>query len=113
MGNIALQPGRELPVVSAARKLPVPIQLWGTMPTDVVPAECYVEQLWAALDLTLQRFGCGVGSDTPVAQGGALHLTTFKIVGAPAPVRESSPEPPDHLHHHHHQSISHRRRMQQ
>ena len=51
MGNTSLQPEPELPIASATRKLPVPIQLRGTTPTDVVPAEYYVEELWgAALD---------------------------------------------------------------
>ena len=74
----------------------MPIRLCGTTPTDVVPAEYYVEELWAALDQTLQQCGCGVGSDTPVDQGGTPDLTTFKIVGAPAPVREPSPDLTEH-----------------
>ena len=50
-------------------------------PTDVVPAEHYVEELWAALYQTLQHSGCGVGSDTPVGQGGTLDMKTVKITG--------------------------------
>ena len=41
----------------------------GTVPTTVVPAE----QLWTALDQTLLHSKCGVGSDTPVGQGGTLN----------------------------------------
>ena len=80
MGNTSLQPEPEIPVANATRKLPVLIRLCGTTPIDVVLAEYYVEELWAALDQTLQHSGCGVGSDTPVAQGGTLNPTTFKIV---------------------------------
>ena len=35
-------------------------------PSLVVPAEHYVEQLWAALDQTLHHSKCGIWSDTPV-----------------------------------------------
>ena len=66
-------------VLPACRSLdgePVPIRLCETTPTDVVPAEYSVEELWAALDQTLQHSGCGVGSDTPVDQGGTLARWT-------------------------------------
>ena len=44
-----------------------PIRLCGTLPTEVVPAERYVLQLWQALDMTHQNAQCGIGSDTPVS----------------------------------------------
>ena len=40
----------------------------------------------------LTNSGSGVGSDTPVAQGGTLNPDTCMIEGAPAPVIEISPE---------------------
>ena len=43
-----------------------PIQLCGTLPTEVVPAERYVPQLWHAVDMTHENAQCGIGSDTPV-----------------------------------------------
>ena len=90
--------------MTSARKLPVPIRLCETTPTDVVPAD-YVAELWAALDQTLQHSGCGVGSDIPVDQGGALDMNTYRIVGVSAPVREPSPNLieeclPSPYHHH-------------
>ena len=51
----------------------------------MVPAEHCVEQLWALLDKTLEHSTCGIGSDTPVGEGGTLDLKTFTIVGAIAP----------------------------
>ena len=79
--------------MTSARRLPVPIRLCQTTPMDVVPpAEYYVEELWTAFDQTLQHSACGVGSDTPVDQGGTLDMNTYKFVGAPAPVREPSPD---------------------
>ena len=71
----------------------VPIRLCETTPIDVALAEYYVEELWAALDQTLLRSKCGAGSDKPVGQGGTLDMKTFKIVGAPAPIREVNPDP--------------------
>ena len=96
MANTSLQPKLELPFAHATRTLQMPIRLCGTTPTDVVPTKYYVEELWAALDKMLQHSGCGVGSDTPLAQGGPLNPTTFKIVGAPAPIPETPPQPRDH-----------------
>ena len=58
----------------------------------MVSAENYVEKLWAALDQTLLRSKCGVGSDTPV-EGGTLDMKSFTTVGAPAPIREVNPDP--------------------
>ena len=68
----------------------------------VVPAERYVEQLWAALDQTLSQSQCGVGSDTPVVKGGTLDLDALTIVGATAPPKPfipapGVPPPPDYL----------------
>ena len=52
-------------------------------------------QLWAALDQTLLYSQRGVGSDTPVGQGGTLNMEDYTIVGAPAPVkRKEIPNPP-------------------
>ena len=96
MGSISLQPESQSPDASQLQKSREPIRLCGTIPTTVVPAEHYVEQLWAALDQTLRRSkwpGRGVGSDTPVRQGGTLDMTTLTIQGAPAPVREANPDP--------------------
>ena len=93
MGNTSLQPVPQSPDTTPPPKSRVPIKLCRTTPTDVVPAEHYVEELWAALDETLLRSECGVGSDTPVSQGGTLYMKTFTIVGAPAPIREANPDP--------------------
>ena len=65
MGNISLQPEPQSPDTASPQKLKVPIHLCDTTPTDVVPAEYYLEELWVALGQTLLRSGCGVGSDTP------------------------------------------------
>ena len=56
MVNLSSQPEPELPVASVARRMPVPVQLRGTTSIDVVPAEYYVEELWAALDKLRPRF---------------------------------------------------------
>ena len=61
----------------------------------MVPAERYVEQLWAALDQTLVHSVRGVRSDTPVGQGGTLVLETLTIVGAIAPAKAKIPPPPE------------------
>ena len=45
MGNISLQPEPQSPDAALPQKLKVPIHLCGTIPTDVVPAEYYVEEL--------------------------------------------------------------------
>ena len=80
-----------------------PIRLCGTVPSEVVPAEYYVMQLWGALDLTHQMSECGIGSDTPVGQGGTLDMETLNVIGANAPmsVKHSLPQgvppPPDYL----------------
>ena len=80
-----------------------PLMLCGTYPTTVVPTEQYVEELWTALDLTLQHSSCGSPSDTPVGKGGTLNMDDFAIVGAPAPVKNpeprnlSIPPPPEPL----------------
>ena len=50
------------------------------------PAEHYVQQLWEALDMTHQMAECGIGSDTPVGQGGTLDTVTLTIRGANAPM---------------------------
>ena len=78
MGSTSSQPESQPPAVSQPQKPREPIRLCGTLPTTVVPAERYVEQLWAALDQTLLHSKCGVlpgvGSDTPVGQGGSLNM---------------------------------------
>ena len=73
MGNSSSQPE-----TSGTTNLPElakePVRLCGTLPTDEVPAERYVPQLWYALDKTLENAHCGIGSDTPVGQGGTLDM---------------------------------------
>ena len=71
-----------------------PIRLCGTTPSEVVPAERYVQQLWEALDMTHQMAQCGIGSDTPVGQGGTLDTATLTIRGADAPMSAKTPPPP-------------------
>ena len=93
MGNTSSQPESQSPAEPQLQKPWELIRLCGTLPTTVVPAERCVEQLWAALDQTLRCSKCGVGSDTPVGQGGTLDMTTLTIVGAPAPVKTKSPDP--------------------
>ena len=58
-----------------------PIRLCGTLPSEVVPAERYVQQLWQALDMTHEKARCGL-TDAPVGQGGTLDTVTYKIIGA-------------------------------
>ena len=98
------QPESHPPAASQPQKPWEPIRLCGTLPTTVVPAERYVEQLWAALDQTLLHSKCGVGFDTPVGQGGTLNMENCTIVGATAPVRQKVvpippgiPPPPEYL----------------
>ena len=59
----------------------------------MVPAERYVEQLWATLDQTLLHSKCGMGSDTPVGEGGTLDVKTLTIIGATAPPKPFIPAP--------------------
>ena len=61
-----------------------PIRLCGTLPSEVVPAERYVQQLWQALDMTHKQAQRGLKSDTPVGQGGTLDTKTYTIIGAVA-----------------------------
>ena len=96
MGSTSSQPEPQHPTASQPQRQWEPIRLCGALPTEVVPAERYVQQLWAALDQTLTHSQCGIKSDTPVGQGGTLDLTTLNIVGAPAPVRVKS-SPPEYL----------------
>ena len=104
MGSTSSQPESQPLAVSQPQKPWEPIRLCGTLPTTVVPAERYVEQLWAALDQTLLHSKCGIGSDTPVGQGGTLNMDNYTIVGAPAPVKQKTipippgvPPPPEYL----------------
>ena len=71
-----------------------PVQLCGTLPTEEVPAERYVPQLWYALDMTHENAQCGIGSDTPVGQGGTLDTKKCDIIGANAPMSVKAPRPP-------------------
>ena len=74
-----------------------PIRLCGTLPSEVVPAERYVQQLWQALDMTHEQAQCGLKSDTTVGQGGTLDTKTYTIIGAIASKTESlsvKTEPP-------------------
>ena len=102
MGSTSSQSESQPPTASRSEKPWEPIRLCGTLPTKVVPAEQYVEQLWTALDQTLHPSKCGVGSDTPVGQGGTLNVENFTIVGAPAPKKQvinppGVPPPPELL----------------
>ena len=80
-----------------------PIRLCGTLPSEIVPAERYVQQLWQALDMTHKQAQCGLKSDTPVGQGGTLDTKTFAIIGAVASMSVRTnpppgvPPPPDYL----------------
>ena len=54
------------------------------------------------LDKTLLNSKCGIGSDTPVGEGGTLNLDTLTIVGAIAPYKPVQrapgvPPPPEYL----------------
>ena len=93
MGNSSSQPE-----TSGATDLPElarePVLLCGTLPTDEVPAERYVPQLWHALDMTHENAHCGIGSDTPVGQGGTLDTKTYEIKDANTPMRVKAPRPP-------------------
>ena len=89
-----------MPSVSPeARMESVPVSLCCAKPNDVVPAEYYVEELWKALDRTLENSDCRVGSDLLKGQGGTLDPVTFQVRGAPAPVTTQREEPstPSHL----------------
>ena len=92
MGSTSSQ--SELPTASQPQEKWEPIRLCGTLPSEVVPAEKYVRQLWEALDQTHAHSQCGLKSDTPVGQGGTLDMTTLNIIGATAPVSVKSPLPP-------------------
>ena len=102
MGNSSSQPE-----TSGTTNLPElakePVRLCGTLPTDEVPAERYVPQLWYALDMTLENAHCGIGSDTPVGQGGTLDMRTYTIRDANTPMSVKTPRPsgvpapPDYL----------------
>ena len=93
MGSVSSQ--SETPTTTPqSREEWKPIRLCGTLPTEVVPAEHYVQQLWQALDMTHQDAQCGLKSDTPVGQGGTLDTKTYTIVGANAPVSVKAPPPP-------------------
>ena len=102
MGSTSSQPESQPSAESQPRDTWKPIPLCGTLPTSVVPAERYVERLWALLDQTLQHSKCGIGSDTPVEKGGTLNLKTLTIEGADAPpepvIRAPGvPPPPEYL----------------
>ena len=71
-----------------------PIRLCGTLPSEIVPAEHYVQQLWEALDKTHDQAQSGLKSDTPVGQGGTLDTTTFTIRNAIASMSVKTPPPP-------------------
>ena len=89
MGSTSSQPETQPSAESQPRDSWKPIPLCGTLPTLVVPAERYVEQLRATLDKTLLRSECGIGSDTPVGK-----VDTLTIVGADAPPKPFVPAPP-------------------
>ena len=102
MGSTSSQPESQPSAASQPQNEWKPIPLCGSLPTLVVPAERYVEQLWAMLDKTLDYSKCGIGSDTPVGKGGTLDLDTLTIVGAIAPDKPVNrapgvPPPPEYL----------------
>ena len=102
MGSTSSQPETQPSAAPQPRSEWKPIPLCGSLPTTVVPAEHYVEQLWAMLDQTLKHSECGTGSDTPVGKGGTLDLDSLTIVGAVAsypPVNRAPgvPPPPEYL----------------
>ena len=102
MGSTSSQPESQPSAESQPQDVWKPIPLCGSLPTLVVPAERYVEQLWAMLDQTLHCSKCGMGSDTPVGEGGTLDLDTLTIVGAVAPYKPMKlepgvPPPPEYL----------------
>ena len=91
MGNLSSQPEPEPSIPTAAQRNSVPVSLCSTTPNDVVHAEHYVEELWAALDKTLDHSGCGVGSDAPEGQGGTVYEQSRSYL---AFFRASPPTPP-------------------
>ena len=93
MGSTSSQLESQPSAESQPRDSWKPISLCGTLPTLVVPAEHYVEQLWATLDKTLLHSKCGIGSDTPVGKGGTLDIETLTTVGADAPPKPFIPAP--------------------
>ena len=93
MGSTSSQPESQPSAGSQPQDSWKPISLCGTLPTLVVPAEHYVEQLCATLDQTLLHSKCGIGSDTPVGEGGTLDINTLTIVGANAPPKPFTPAP--------------------
>ena len=102
MGSTSSQPESQPSAASQPQNEWKPIPLCGSLPTLVVPAERYVEQLWALLDKTLDYSKRGIGSDTPVGKGGTLDLKTLTIVGAVAPDKPVNrapgvPPPPEYL----------------
>ena len=101
MGSTSSQPESHPPADSQPQDKLKPIPLCGSLPALVVPAERYIEQLWALLDKTLEFSTCGIGSDTPVGKGGTLDLKTLTIVGAVAPdkplkLAPGVPPPPEY-----------------
>ena len=70
---------------SVEKRESVPLLMCGAKPTDVVHAEHWVEELWRALDQTLENSDSGVGSDLPKGEGGTLDPVTLEVHVAPAP----------------------------
>ena len=103
MGSTSSQPESQHPAGTQPQDTWQPIPLCDTLPTTVVPAERYVKQLWAALDQMLAHSVRGVGSDTPVGQGGTLDEEALNIIGAIAPAKAKIPPlpgvppPPEYL----------------
>ena len=73
MGSTSSQPESQPSTGSQPQDEWKPIPLCGSLPALVVPAERYIEQLWALLDKTLDCSKCGIGSDTPVGKGDTHH----------------------------------------
>ena len=73
MGSTSSQPETQPSAKSQPRDSWKPISLCGTLPTLVVPAERYVEQLWATLDKTLLQ------AQGPTHQWGREELLTWTL----------------------------------
>ena len=104
MGSTSSQSESQPPTASRPLKPWKPFRLCGTLPTSAVPAEHYVEQLWATSDATSFQVWRQVQqcSDTPVGQGGTLNLVDLTIMGASAPKKKVTnppgvPPPPEYL----------------
>ena len=84
MGSTSSQPESQPSAEFQPPDVWKPIPLCGTLPTLVVPAERYVEQLWAMLDKTLLHSKCGIGSE-PLLKLVAPHGSLTSSLGGCSP----------------------------